>query len=301
MVNASKGNQAAKASKAAKARQSALPSFTQLGPMAQLYEMWTMDVLPSIGVECAMQFRANPERFGSVNARTATTLGELEFTTGVSPSYLSDPQRKSMMSAVLGASDGMGMAMPEQGFGRAAQALRDAATAYSERKYDTSHEQLRQAFRSASTTLQSYLTAVAGAVATDALTRLSKHHVAVVRVLSDSQFAAGMGYETKLPQAWPHDLKVDGKASMLVDALWQMRKGRDASMANASVGAVQGSGGDWFQHVQRAATYGAATMDRVISNPEGTGADQAAKDDYVNQTITFAYEWHTAVAVLRAG
>ena len=167
--------------------------------IADLYQRWTLDVIPHLGQQCAALCRDYPQEFKSVPPATLVTLADLRYRTGFDSNYLDDQGRKALLMPVLGDSDGARSSERSGAFHRSAGALRSRAKDFVQRVFTTGEDQLRDAFRDAATTFQSYLTTVNGTVVADASLRLTKHFDDVVAILKTPQFAAGLGSPVGTP------------------------------------------------------------------------------------------------------
>jgi hypothetical protein len=259
--------------------------------VADLYELWTLDVIPSIGVECAQQFRAHPQRFKNVPGPVVQQLSVLQYRTGNSEDYLDRDQRSWLIMPLLGSSDGEPESASNSSFHNAAAGVRAAAKAYTERVYDTAVEELRNAFRASAIVFEQYLTTLSGGVVDDALARVRGHFDTVVSVLRDPEFANGFGLKPNITGSWPLNLDINGVASILVQTIWNEKMRRHA---NDSRMATE----EWFQMLQRIASYGALTVDRIAKGTFGKQGGSTTADDETNEVISLAYQWYVAICQL---
>lgn len=253
--------------------------------IATLYERWTLDVIPCLGRPIAKLSQDNPQEFKRVPAATLGTLADLRYRTGFDSTYLDEEGRKALLMPVLGDSDGVKARERSGPFHRSADAVRSRAKDFARRAYDTGEEQLRNAFRDAVTTLQRYLTTVSGGVVDDASIRLTKHFDDVVHVLQTTQFAAGLGFPPAPRKPWPLRRSFDGDGAMLVQAITQR--------AEVSGGKPIVTGEEFLQ-IQRIASYGAETIEAVLTREEIYTVD-GVTDDVINS----AYRWWTAISEYR--
>lgn len=252
---------------------------TQVG---DLYERWTLDIVTALGNTCANILQDHPQEFKGVPTPIVDSLARFRYQTGYDAQILSSSQRLSLVTPLLGVSDGDAQ-FPRQGaFHHAAMALRERARDFVQRVYDTGEAQLRDAFRDAVTTLQKYLTSVSGAVYNDADKRISRHFGLVVAVLQTKEYAAGLGLPPAPANPWPLDLTADGDGAFLIHAI--------------AARAVPGSEvplpptDEEFLQTQRIGSYGATTIDRVLTDTEIL-TDDASTD----AAIGFAYRWWTSI------
>lgn len=252
--------------------------------LANLYERWTLDIIPCLGQPCAELCRDYPQEFKNVPAATLATLADLLYRTGYDSSYLDEQGRKALLMSVLGDSDGCKEGARSGVFHRSADALRCRANDFVNRVFTTGEAQLRNAFRDAATTFQSYLRTVDGNVVADANVRLTKHFDDVAAILQTPQFAHGLGLPPAPAAPWPLSRAWDGDGAMLVDAVTKR---------------AQASGGkpivthEEFLQIQRIATYGAETIQAVLTDP-AIFTINTTTDTLIDQ----AHRWSTAIAEL---
>jgi hypothetical protein len=226
--------------------------------------------------------RDHPQEFKKVPTVTLATLADLRYRTGYDSNYLDEQGRKALLMPVLGDSDGTKGRERSGPFHRSADALRSRAKDFVQRVYDTGEAQLRDAFRDAATTFQKYLTTVDGGVVADASTRQKKHFDDVVGILRTTEFAAGLGLPAAPGSPWPLNRSWDGDGAMLVHAVTKR---------------AQTSGGksivtdEEFLQIQRIASYGAETIEAVL-----TKADIFTDETTANDAISVAYRWWTSLA-----
>ncbi|GAA4759356.1 hypothetical protein [Actinomycetospora chibensis] len=149
---------------------------------ADLYELWTLDIVPSVGGRAARAFETRPKQFKRTPIDVAETLARLRYQTGHNEIYLSETQRRELVEPLLGESDGTDHSDETSKFHQAAAGLRSAAVDYVQRSFDTGERQLRNAFRDAAKTMYAYLTVIEGSVTAHAMARLTTHFVDVVKV-----------------------------------------------------------------------------------------------------------------------
>jgi hypothetical protein len=268
--------------------------------IANLYELWTLDIIPCLGQPCATLCRDYPHEFKTVPDPTLDTLADLLYRTGYDSKYLDEQGRKALLMPVLGDSDGAMGGERSGAFHQSADALRCRAKDFVHRVFTTGEDQLREAFRDAATSFQNYLTAVDGTVVFNADKRLTVHFNEVVSVLQEPQFANGLG----LPSApasppapgvgWP--LGGTPLSGMPINKNWH---GDGAMLVYAVTKRAQASAGTpvvtdvQFLQMQRIATYGAHTIEAVLNVPT------IWTDNLItNEAISLAYRWWTSIAEL---
>jgi len=109
----------------------------RLHDISDLYELWTLDILPVVGRKAGHLFETNPERFKRVPPEIADLLGQLTYRTGYDEHYLNMPQRLGLVRPLLGESDGSRHFDESSKFHRAAAGLRQAAVDYVQRSFST--------------------------------------------------------------------------------------------------------------------------------------------------------------------
>src|SRR6266487_2339233 len=199
------------------------PTTATAGPtrpiLADLYERWTLDIIPCLGQPCAVLSRDYPQEFKNVPEATLATLSDLRYRTGYDSNFLDDERRKALLMPILGDSDGARSRERSGPFHRSADGLRSRAKDFVQRVFDTGEKQLRDAFRDAATTFQKYLTTVDGSVVADANIRNKRHFDVVVGILQTKDFAAGLALPSAPGPPWPLNRSFDGDGAMLVRAI----------------------------------------------------------------------------------
>jgi hypothetical protein len=254
----------------------------RLNHTSDLYELWTLDIIPAIGCRVAEIFETNPKQFKRVPPNVADVLAKLHYQTGYNDSYLSISQRLRLVGPLLGESDGANHSDETSKFHQAATGLRKAAVDYVQRSFDTGERQLRNAFRDAAKTMYAYLTVLEGGVTTSALGRLSTHFGDVVTVLQNVEYCSGLGLPPAPSGRWPRFGILDGDGAAVIADLTH-RVIPDESMTVAQIDVEK------FLAIQRAADYGAASLDEVLVDP--TMEDDARADEVIN----IVYRWWTAL------
>jgi hypothetical protein len=255
---------------------------TRNSQLAELYELWTLDVVSDVGVVAGTIFAMRPQQFKNVSATTVETLGVLRYRTGFDEEHLSADQRAAVCTPLLGASDGTRHDGTGVAFHQAAQGLRQAAADFVQRSFDSGEQQLRNAFRDASRSFAAYLTGVDGAVVQSAVLRLAQNFDDVVGVLRDGSFTGGLGLPAAPGDPWPRFGDLDGDGAALVQAL-------DHEGASAGITTHEPLDEAEFVVIQRIADQGAASIDAVIADPGFP--DDAAADAAINGV----YRWWSAL------
>jgi hypothetical protein len=256
--------------------------------VAVLYELWTLDVIPDLGVAAGVVFARHPQQFKNVVQATADSLALLRYRTGYDDQHLDANQRSELCTPLLGASDGTRHAEAAAAFHQAAAGLRQAAVDFVQRSFDSGEEQLRNAFRDAAKSFHGYLSGVEGAVAESAVRRLVTHFDQIVTVLRDQRFSGGLGLPPAPSAPWPRFGDLDGDGAALVEAL-----DREASEAGLTTRTPLDQAE--FMAIQRIADQGAASIDAILADP--TLDSDAAADAAING----AYRWWTAIRDYRGG
>jgi len=249
---------------------------------ANLYELFTLEIIPCLGATMAKTFETSPKQFKNVPSKISATLAKLHYRTGNDEFYLEPGQRQNRVGPLLGTSDGIRDADRSGPFHEAAIGLQQAAVDFVQRSFDTGERQLRNAFRDAAKTLYAYLTNVEGAVANNALGRLDTHFADVVSVLSNAEYCGGLGLPPAPSGPWPRFGDFNGDGAVLVEELGHRAIADDLS-TSVWMSAAR------FVAVQRIADYGAATLDEVLRDPDMDG------DNRADEVINVAYRWWTAI------
>jgi hypothetical protein len=264
-------------------------------PIADLYERWTLDIIPCLGQPCGVLCRDYPQEFKNVPVATLVTLADLLYRTGHDSTYLDEQGRKALIMPVLGDSDGYKGREGSGPFQRSAEALRSRAKDFVQRVFTTGEDQLRDAFRDAVISFQKYLTTVDGNVLNDANTRYKKHFDDVVTILQTKDFGAGLGLPpapSGAPRTWPLGNDVDGDGAMLVHAVSRRAQGTAGKPIVTD---------EEFMQMQRIAFYGAETIQAVLTDAKIlTDKDPKVSNDAADGAISLTYRWWTAIAELTA-
>jgi hypothetical protein len=260
----------------------------RLNHTSDLYELWTLDIVPEIGRTAAKVFETNPTQFKRVPPNIVGLLARLHYQTGYNESYLTISQRLGLVRPLLGESDGTDHSDEMSKFHQAATGLRKAAVDYVQRSFDTGEPQLRNAFRDAAKTMYAYLTVLEGGVTTSALARLSTHFGDAVTVLQSVEYCSGLGLPPAPAGRWPRFGIVDGDGAAVIAELAHRAIRDDESTPVMQIGVTK------FLATQRVADYGAASLDEVLLDP--VMEDDARADEVINTV----YRWWTALRDCRS-
>jgi hypothetical protein len=193
-------------------------------------------------------------------------------------------QRASIIVPFFGQSDGKPSAGATSLFRSAAQGVRSAAMAYSERAYDTGEPMLRQAFMNAAQHFQAYLSTLRGSVADRARYDTEPMFNQCAAVLRSDAIVQAFGLPPA-PEGWPLPERFDrpdgylsGDGAYLIDEVSRLLQ-----VAGGPVTQQQ------FLALQRAAVAGALTIQFVLE-----GQHERA-EDRLRELIGVAYTWATAL------
>ena len=250
--------------------------------IAHLYELWTLDVVTDLGVVCGSVFAGHAQQFKNVGRATADAMAALRYRTGNDDQHLDATQRSDLCTPLLGASDGTAHDDTAAPFHEAAAGLRQAAVDFVQRSFDSGEQQLRNAFRDAAKSFQSYLSVVEGSVAESAVRRVGGHFDEVVAVLRDPKFSGGLGLPPAPNAPWPLFGDLGGDGAALVEAL-------DKEGAAAGLTTREPTDQAQFVAVQRIADQGAASIDTIFADAT------LAKDPAADAAINGVYRWWTAI------
>jgi hypothetical protein len=148
--------------------------------------------------------------------------------------------------------------------------------------------QLRNAFRDAAKTMYAYLTVLEGSVTISALARIYTHFGDVVAILQSTEYCSGLGLPPAPTGGWPRFGIVDGDGAALIAEL-TYRADPDESTSVPQVDVAK------FIALQRAADYGAASLDEVLLDPA------MEDDDRANEVINVVYRWWKALFDFKGG
>jgi len=127
--------------------------------------------------------------------------------------------------------------------------------------------------------MYAYLTVVEGSVATNARDRLRGHFTDVSKVLQNVEYCSGLGLPPAPNGNWPRFGIVDGDGAALISELTQRVTNEDDPTTVPQVGVTK------FLAMQRAADYGAASLDDVLLDPV------MDDDERANGVIDLVYRW----------
>jgi hypothetical protein len=254
--------------------------------IAHLYELWTLDVVTDVGVVCGMVFAEHAQQFKNVSRATADAIAVLRYKSGNDEQHLDATQRTDLCTPLLGASDGTRHDDAASPFHQAATAARQAAVDFVQRSFDSGEAQLRNAFRDAAKSFNSYLTVVEGSVAESAVRRVAGHFDEVVAVLRDPKFSGGLGLPPAPNAPWPLFGNLGGDGAALIEAL-------DKEGAAAGLTTRAPTDQAEFVAAQRIADQGAASIDAIFADAT------LAKDADADAAINGVYRWWTAIRDLR--
>jgi len=249
--------------------------------IGQMYKRWALDPVIEVAKAVSVDF---VERFLPYRGvQTDNVLANLKSRTGNDPNWPDLSQRRAIYGALLGPSDSYQIPREASRFHEAAAGLREAASNYSKRVFDTGEPMLRQAFIDEIETLQAHLNMLGGAVVNrgDAQTRAIFE--AAVEILRDPAVARAFGLPPPNEDEWPLEARnYDGRGAFLIDEITRV-------LAPQGTGHVTRSR---FIAMQRVASRGQETIDGVLAY------DEHSTEDEVKELIGKAYSWATALKAL---
>jgi hypothetical protein len=247
--------------------------------IAGMYARWALDVVVRLAQEgIATDFVSRPRQYGEVDGGVAQILGDFCYRSGTDPDFPDLGKRELILLPILGPSDGLKGEHASE-FHMVSGALRAAADAFANRIFSTGEEFLRNAFRDAAVTFQSYLRpfeSSAAAANTDRQSRSAFEKA--VRVLLDAKVTGVFGrpQPAKAPN-WPLGGSFDDNGALVIKHV--------SEALDTSAGPIPESA---FIVMQRIADFGQRTIQGVLNGEFDT-------NDRADSLIQLTYRWKTAL------
>ncbi|MEO7860174.1 MAG: hypothetical protein ABIU05_06970 [Nitrospirales bacterium] len=251
--------------------------ITKIG---QMYGRWTLDCVNEAAYAVALDYEKRYRHYRDVDAAVGVILSDLRSRIGSDPRWPNAAQRSAINVPLIGISDAKSTNDRTSTIQEAGRTLRQAATTYSERVYDTGEPMLRQAFFDAAKNFRACLTTLVGNVVEVG----NRHTLAIfeksVNVLSSDAVAQAFGIPAAPPAPWPLNGQLDGGGAYLIEEITR-------TLATPVSPVSQGQ----FMALQRVASNGALVAAEI-------------EDDWhldVNLCLLLignAYAWATALRSL---
>ena len=260
-------------------RRSFLDTTVSPRDTAALYFFKQLDPYYESALAVARDLYIRPQLYTNVSAGTAQVLATLRSRCGFDEFFLSQVQRVDAYSVVFGPIGGSG------DFDKLRDDLIDAATAFSERVFDTGEDMLRERVRTAHRPLKSYLSALTGGstdwTAHNTLDNLAEN--ISFPILRTPEVAALFGIGTAPTSAWPY-LEDSNADKLLEEIKLKIHQTGGLTRQEAS-------------NLQRLAVRGAEAIAAVLDYTENSAnlADDIAS---LNVLITACYTWGAAKRAL---
>jgi hypothetical protein len=248
-------------------------------PIAGLYFYSTLDCLVDLAYAITRDFFDRPHLYTDLGG-IAPKMAKLNVRYGKDERLLSKEQRKLIFSSVFGEAKGP---LDDRGdFYRLKHELIDAATAFSERVYDTGEDMLRERVRTAHRPFKEYLSGLFG----DSIRWSKEESLAWLTeevcypILRQGKVASIFGI-ARAPRAnWPYT--EDANADKLVEELAKRFKGSNGTIIPLTR--------EYFSNLQRTALRGAEALATIIEYKE---TDTTIDD--LNRLILKCYSWGSAL------
>jgi hypothetical protein len=248
--------------------------------IAGLYFYSLLDCLVDLAFAVTKDFFTRPHLYTDLGG-IAPSIATLNIRYGSDEKLLSKDQRNSIYVSVFGESKGH-LDNDRGDFARLSQELIDAATAFSERIYDTGEDMLRERVRTTHRPFKEYLDGVLG----DSVRWSEQTSLPVLTeefsypILRQRQIASIFGIAIPPKNTWPYTQ--DANADKLVEELAKRFKG--------SNGAIMPLTREYFSNLQRTALRGAEALATIVDYEEnGTTIDD------LNLLILRCYSWGSAL------
>jgi hypothetical protein len=254
--------------------------------VAGLYFYLQLDCLVDIAYRVACDFFQRPQLYASLGEPTiAPDLAKLRARYGSDERIPSQEQRDAIFLPIFGQS-GNYLADGQSQFSRERDGLLNAATAFSERVFDTGEPMLRDRVRKFHRTFKAWLTRLDGNSLQwskgEALVGITEN--LAYKILRNEGVAAVFGIKPPPSQAWPYT--EDSFADMLIE-----ETSKQLVVATDSYTAITREG---ISNRQRAALRGAEALATIIDFVEG------GPDNELDLLITRCYTWGSALMSLPA-
>jgi hypothetical protein len=245
-----------------------------------IYERSTLDCIVEVAHAVSLDFVNRPRHYREIPDDIIEQMQNFRSSWGTNPDWPDLPQRAAIYTPLLGlpaSIAGREESMPIQ---QAAEGVRQAATKYSERVYDTGEPMLRQAFCDATVTLQAQLTTISSvSVLKDGLARTNNVFKQAQALLSNDQVAGAFGLPAAPGPRWPFGGNFDGNGAYLIEEITEI-------LNISTTGTVSQQ---HFIVLQRIAHYGHQTI------KEAREYKPDWKPEQVSALIMLAYSWTTAL------
>jgi hypothetical protein len=247
--------------------------------IAGLYFYNILDCLVDLAYAITQDFFNRPHLFTDLGG-IAPKMAKLHVRYGKDETLLSKDQRKLIFSSVFGEAKGQ---LDDQGdFYRLKHELIDAATAFSERVYDTGEDMLRERVRTAHRPFKEYLNGLLG----DSIRWSKEESLAWLTeevcypILRQGKVASIFGIAKTPLDNWPYT--EDANADKLVEELAKRFKGGNGTTTPLTR--------EHLSNLQRTALRGAEALAAIIDYEEnGTTIDD------LNLLILKCYSWGSAL------
>jgi len=247
--------------------------------IAGLYFYSILDCLVDLAYAITQDFFNRPHLYTDLGGITPT-IAKLNVRYGNEETLLSKAQRQLIFSSMFGESNGQ-LENDQGDFCRLKHELIQAATAFSERVYDTGEDMLRERVRTTHRPFKQYLDGLLGDSIQwskeESLSQLTEQ--VSYPILRHERIAAIFGIASAPKEKWPYT--EDANADKLVEELAKRFKG--------SNGTIMPLTREHFSNLQRTALRGAEALATIIDHKE-----DGTIDDLDLLTLK-CYSWGSAL------
>jgi hypothetical protein len=252
-----------------------------------IYARWTLDCVVEAATAIAHDYRTRYRQYRGVNKETGRLLAAMKSKVGFDPDWPNKDQRTAINAPLVGMSDAESSTDMASPFCEAAQAVRTAAVAYSERVYDTGEPMLRQAFVDSARHFRAYLLTFGGSVVVSAQADTLPMFQKSAEVLSAVGVAPAFGLPSPPQESWPLPKPLEDRSKEYLNGDGAYLVDEVSRVLQEGKGITQ----QQFLSLQRAAAAGARTIHFVLRQHHELGE----KDPKLSGLIGDAYSWATAL------
>jgi hypothetical protein len=255
--------------------------------VAAVYFYAVLDFLVQLAYETSKDFFERPHLYVDLGGdQIVATIAKLRSRSGSDELIPSRAQRAEIYSPLVGITDGLALNGTGD-FQRLADQLINAATAFSERVYDTGEEMLRERVRIAHKSFAQFLAGLQGAslvwTSQQALPNVTEK--IAFRILRDKGIASVFGVSTGVESEWPY--RKDANAEKMVEEMSKQLPWVD--------GAPHHLNRERITNLHSIALTGSRAIAAVV---DYDGSATKVKD--LRQVITTVYAWGSELMSERA-
>jgi hypothetical protein len=172
--------------------------------LAQLYQRWTLDIIPSLGYAVSLDFSHRPELYKDIKNTTAKNLTNIQSQYGYAPDFPNRDIRLMLLKPIFGLSDGHRNGNDNvSAFKKARMPVLTAAAGFAENAQPTAFPMHRERIRSAIVPLRRYMEDLEGASFEQTSLRVSKLFDTAAAILRAAEVARVFGINGTIDNDWP--------------------------------------------------------------------------------------------------